>query len=272
MTPETRSVNTRIAAGMTHAQLAARAGPGAVTVTTPSGHAVPPIAPAALADALGWSLERLDTALAALTEHLAGTGIRIDTDPAPPGTPVRGLRARDRHLSDGQRTALHRLRNTDTPLDADTARVLYAAAHPRGTLTEGDAPDPAIVSPSSSAGSSAAVPAPATSSSPTTPGSPSRQSQSQRQMPTDIQAAPSTANLSVAAVTFSRAFHCHLGVASHLDRTLTSKCHRRALWCPGQGRKLSHSCIKKDDLGPRALRAAVKPPPPHRERRNRHPC
>jgi len=33
-------------------------------------------------------------------------------------------------------------------------------------------------------------------------------------MPTDIQAAPSTANLSVAAVTFSRAFHCHLGVAS----------------------------------------------------------
>ena len=122
----------RIAAGMTHAQLAARAGPGAVTgpprlwtdndhdavplgllerlcqvldlhpaelfqpparaaqrralrpagppadetvleaalatVTTPSGHPGTPIAPAALANALGWSLERLNTALAALTE------------------------------------------------------------------------------------------------------------------------------------------------------------------------------------------------------------
>ena len=199
----------RIAAGMTHAQLAARAGPGAVTgpprlwtdsdhdavplgllerlcqvldlhpaelfqpparaaqrralcpagppadetvleaalatVTTPSGHPGTPIAPAALADALGWSLERLNTALAALTDHLAGTGIRIDTDPAPAGTPLRGLRARDRHLSDGQRAALHRLRHATAPLDAGAARVLYAVAHPRGTLTEGDAPDPATV-------------------------------------------------------------------------------------------------------------------------------
>jgi DNA-binding Xre family transcriptional regulator len=199
----------RIAAGMTHAQLAARAGPGAVTgpprlwtdndhdavplgllerlcqvldlhpaelfqpparaaqqrapvtagppadetvleaalatVTTPSGHAGTPIAPAALADALGWSLERLTTTLAVLTEHLAGTGIRIDTDPAPAGTPVRGLRARDRHLSEGQRAALHRLRHATAPLDAEAVRVLYAVAHPRGTLTEGDAADPATV-------------------------------------------------------------------------------------------------------------------------------
>jgi DNA-binding Xre family transcriptional regulator len=64
------------------------------TVTTPSGQPGTPIAPAALADALGWSLDRLDTALAALTDHLAGTGIRIDTDPAPASTPLRGLRAR----------------------------------------------------------------------------------------------------------------------------------------------------------------------------------
>ena len=200
----------RIAAGMTHAQLAARAGPGAVTgpprlwtdndhdavplgllerlcqvldlhpaelfqpparaaqrrralppsgppgdetvleaalatVTTPSGQPGTPITPAALADALGWSLERLTTTLAALTEHLAGTGIRIDTDPAPAGTPVRGLRARDRHLSDGQRAALHQLPNAGTPLDADTARVLYAVAHLPGAFTEGDAPDPATV-------------------------------------------------------------------------------------------------------------------------------
>jgi len=42
-------------------------------------------------------------------------------------------------------TALHRLRNAGTPLDAGAARVLYAVAHPRGTLTEGDAADPATV-------------------------------------------------------------------------------------------------------------------------------
>jgi len=114
-------------------------------VTTPSGQPGTPIAPAALADALGWSLERLSTALAALTGHLAGTGIRIDTDPAPAGTPLRGLRARDRHLSDGQRAALHRLRHATAPLDADAARVLYAVAHLPRAFTEGDAPDPATV-------------------------------------------------------------------------------------------------------------------------------
>ena len=114
-------------------------------MTIPSGHAGTPIAPAALADALGWSLERLTTTLAVLTEHLAGTGIRIDTDPAPAGTPVRGLRARDRHLSEGQRAALHRLRHATAPLDADTTRVLYAVAHLPGAFTEGDAPDPATV-------------------------------------------------------------------------------------------------------------------------------
>jgi hypothetical protein len=102
------------------------------TVTTPSGQPGTPITPAALADALDWSLKRLDTALAALTDHLAGTGIRIDTDPAPASTPLRGLRARDRHLTDEQRAALHRLRHATAPLDADAARVLYAVAHPGG--------------------------------------------------------------------------------------------------------------------------------------------
>jgi hypothetical protein len=112
------------------------------TVTTPSGQPGTPIAPA---DALGWSLERLDTALGALTDHLADTGIRIDTDPAPASTPLRGLRARDRHLTDEQRAALHRLGHATAPLDADAAQALYAVAHPRGTLTEGDAPDPVTV-------------------------------------------------------------------------------------------------------------------------------
>ena len=114
-------------------------------MTTPSGHAGTPIAPAALADALGWSLERLTTTLAVLTEYLAGTGIRIDTDPHPPARPSGGLRARDRHLSEGQRAALHRLRHATAPLDAGAAWVLYAVAHPRGTLTEGDAAGPATV-------------------------------------------------------------------------------------------------------------------------------
>ena len=43
------------------------------------------------------------------------------------------------------RPALHRLRHATTPLDAEAVRVLYAVAHPRGTLTEGDAADPATV-------------------------------------------------------------------------------------------------------------------------------
>jgi hypothetical protein len=41
------------------------------------------------------------------------------------------------------RTALYAARWLPWPVD--TARVLYAVAHPRGTLTEGDAPDPATV-------------------------------------------------------------------------------------------------------------------------------
>ena len=150
------------------------------TVTTPSGHPGTPITPAALADTLGWSLDRLDTALAALTDHLAGTGIRIDTDPAPASTPLRGLRARDRHLTDEQRAALHRLRHATAPLDADAAQVLYAVAHPAGPSPRATPPTRSPSSPSSSVGSSAAGPAPATSSSPTTPGSPSRQSRPTR--------------------------------------------------------------------------------------------
>ena len=287
-------VGGRIAAGMTHAQLAARAGPGAVTgpprlwtdndhdavplgllerlcqvldlhpaelfqppargaqrgralppsgppgdetvleaalatVTTPSGQPGTPIAPAALADALGWSLERLTTALAALTEHLAGTGIRIDTDPAPAGTPVRGLRARDRHLSDGQRAALHRLRHATTPLDAGAARVLYAVAHPRGTLPRATPPTRPPSSPSSSAGSSAAVPAPATSSSPTTPGSPSRRSRPTRTVRSHLSGAATLILMaqplsfpcrSTAATLVSVSFHSHL-CAERTDRVLS---------------------------------------------------
>ena len=75
------------------------------TITVPAGTTGTPIGMAALADALGWSLDRLGTAVAALTGQLTGTGIRIDADPAPAGTPIRGLRARDRYLTSDQRSA-----------------------------------------------------------------------------------------------------------------------------------------------------------------------
>lgn len=108
------------------------------TLTAPTGGSGVRVAPAALADALGWSLDRLTIALTVLTERLSDTGIRVDTDPAPTGTPVRGLRARDRHLTDDQRTALHRLDRLEPPLDAEAARVLDAIARtPRG-FTERD--------------------------------------------------------------------------------------------------------------------------------------
>jgi hypothetical protein len=150
------------------------------TVTTPSGQPGTPITPAALADALDWSLKRLDTALAALTDHLAGTGIRIDTDPAPASTPLLGLCARDRHLTDEQRAALHRLRHATAPLDADPPGCSTRSRIPAGPSPRATPPTRPPSSPSSSAGSSAAGPAPATSSSPTTPGSPSRQSRPPR--------------------------------------------------------------------------------------------
>jgi len=63
------------------------------TLTVPAGTTGTPIGMAALADALGWSLDRLGTAVAALTEQLTGAGTRIDADPVPAGTPIRGLRA-----------------------------------------------------------------------------------------------------------------------------------------------------------------------------------
>lgn len=108
------------------------------TLTAPTGGSGVPVAPAALAEALGWPLDRLTTALTVLTEQLADTGLRVDTDPAPTGTPVRGLRARDRHLTDDQRTALHLLRDLDPPLDAEAARILDTIARNPRAFTERD--------------------------------------------------------------------------------------------------------------------------------------
>jgi hypothetical protein len=106
------------------------------TITVPAGTTGTPIGMAALADTLGWSLDRLGTAAAALTRQLTGTGTRIDADPAPAGTPIRGLRARDRYLTSDQRTALHRLRRLRPPLGAKAAEILDVIARDPRALTE----------------------------------------------------------------------------------------------------------------------------------------
>ena len=106
------------------------------TLTVPAGTTVTPIGLAALADALGWSLDRLGTAVAALTGQLTGTGTRIDADPAPAGTPIRGLRARDRYLTSDQRVALHRLRRLRPPLDVKAAGILDVIARAPRALAE----------------------------------------------------------------------------------------------------------------------------------------
>jgi hypothetical protein len=106
------------------------------TLTVPAGTTVTPIGLAALADALGWSLDRLDAAVAALTGQLTGTGIRIDAAPAPARTPIGGLRARDRYLTSGQRAALHRLRRLRPPLGAKAAGILDVIARAPRALTE----------------------------------------------------------------------------------------------------------------------------------------
>jgi hypothetical protein len=106
------------------------------TLTVPAGTTGTPVAMAALADALGWSLDRLGTAVAALTGQLTGAGTRIDADPVPGSTPIRGLRARDRYLTSDQRAALHQLRRPPPPLDTKAAEVLDVIARDPRALTE----------------------------------------------------------------------------------------------------------------------------------------
>lgn len=117
------------------------------TLTSPPGRTGPAIDPARLAIALGWTLDRLADALAVLDDQLSDTGLRIDHDPAPTTpAPVRGLRARDRSLTEAQRTALHRLPEPDPVLDLETARVLDTIARaPRGVTERDRAFDPAAV-------------------------------------------------------------------------------------------------------------------------------
>ena len=74
--------------------------------------------------------------MAALTGQLTGAGTRIDADPVPTGTPIRGLRGRDRYLTSDQRAALHRLRRPRPSLDAKAAEVLDVIARDPRALTE----------------------------------------------------------------------------------------------------------------------------------------
>lgn len=90
------------------------------TLADPVGHG-------ALADALGWPLDRLREALDTLEQRLGDTGMRVDHDPGPPAV-IRGLRRRDAVLTETQRTALHRLGDRDTGLDPYYARLLYSIA------------------------------------------------------------------------------------------------------------------------------------------------
>jgi len=142
---------------MTHAQLAARAGPGAVTgpprLWTGNDHDAVPLGllerlcqvldlhPAELFQPPARAAQRwraLPPAGPPGDETVLEAALATVTTPS--GQP--GIRSPRPHWLT---TALHRLRNAGTPLDAGAARVLYAVAHPRGTLTEGDAADPATV-------------------------------------------------------------------------------------------------------------------------------
>jgi len=90
-----------------------------------------------LADALGWPLSRLDTAMASLDGDLTGRGQRVDVDDHGMATlrPCHGM------LSPDQRIALQRLRPAAAvgpDDDVDLARALSVIALPDNHLTEND--------------------------------------------------------------------------------------------------------------------------------------
>ena len=141
------------------------------TITVPAGTTGIPIGMATLADALGWSLDRLGTAVAALTGQLTGTGIRIDADPAParpsaacaPVTVTSPATSASRYTSSAApgRPLTPRRPKSSTSLPAIHAPSPSAT----GTSTQRSS------SPCNSAGSSAVIPAATTSNSPMTPSS-----------------------------------------------------------------------------------------------------
>ncbi|MDN5918702.1 MAG: helix-turn-helix transcriptional regulator [Pseudonocardia sp.] len=103
---------------------------------SPAGQHPVPVGRAELADALGWPLQRLAAALAALEDTLAERGVRISNDVVGDGRAVHDLRSRSGLLTPAQREALHRLAYAGERLDVDAVRALYAIAQPDSRYTE----------------------------------------------------------------------------------------------------------------------------------------
>lgn len=78
-----------------------------------------------VANALGWSLDRLEIALARLEIRLETGGVRFDRDVVNRAEPLHGLRPRHGLLTETQRYALHQLRVADDGLAEPVVRALY---------------------------------------------------------------------------------------------------------------------------------------------------
>ena len=73
----------------------------------------------------GWSLDRLETALARLEVRLESRGVGFDRDVLHPSEPLNGLRPRHGLLDDAQRWALDQLRVADQGLADPVLVALY---------------------------------------------------------------------------------------------------------------------------------------------------
>jgi hypothetical protein len=85
----------------------------------------PAISRARLANALGWSLDRLELALARMEIRLETGGVRFDRDVVNRAEPLQGLRPRHGLLTETQQYALHQLRVADDGLAEPVLRALY---------------------------------------------------------------------------------------------------------------------------------------------------
>ena len=85
----------------------------------------PTVTRARLATALGWTLDRLETALARLEVRLETRGVGFDRDVLNQAAPLNGLRPRYGLLDDAQRWALGQLRVADEGLADPVLVALY---------------------------------------------------------------------------------------------------------------------------------------------------
>lgn len=85
----------------------------------------PPISRARLAEALDWSLDRLEMALARMEVRLEAGGVRFDRDFLNPAVPLQGLRPRHGLLNESQQYKLRQLSVADGGLAEPVLRALY---------------------------------------------------------------------------------------------------------------------------------------------------